>query len=330
MTYCRFLFAALALLLLVQQSAWGVIVMVGRAANGTLDNSGTNKNPAPNNLGSYTGQFGGFLGTAIAPQYLLTATHLGPSATFVYADGGNTDIVYPITLAGNINDIAIWKINGPQTFTHWIPIYTAGNEVNQPLVVLGNGTTRGTPVNTPSTSNLAGWQWGGGGPLRSWGTNTVKSVLNADFGAPLQGDFLTFTFDRVVDGGGNVTNPDNAILSGGDSGGPTFVLDPSDNQWKLAGINSAVDQWSQTPNGQPFAASLFDSRGFFDGANEITGSNPVPDASYVTRVSSRADFINSIAAVPEPRSLMLMGVIAFPALVVVIRRRKQLAKQFAA
>lgn len=319
--------AALSLLILHQQSALGVIVLVGRAANGTLDNTGTNKNLAPNNLGSYTGQFGGFLGTAIAPQYLLTATHVGSSSTFIYADGGSNDKTYNITLAGNFNDLALWKINGPETFTHWIPIYTGGNEVGQPMVVMGNGTTRGAEVYRPSTTNLAGWQWGGGGTLRSWGTNTVAATPDLGFSGTFAGDFVKFTFNRQLDGMGNVLNPDNSIVSGGDSGGPVFLLDPSDSQWKLAAINSLVEQASQTANGPGFAAALFDARGFFDGPDQITDPNEVPLSSYSTRISSRAAWVNSIAAVPEPGSLMLMGGLLLPIIVVIVRRRRHLAFQ---
>lgn len=307
------------------QVSFGAIVMGGRASNGTLDNSGTNKNPAPFNLGSYTGMLGGSLGTPISPTHFITATHIGDGGSggvFSYADGGTVPQNYNVTIAGQLNDLTIWKIVGPQTFSHWTHVYSANTEVNQPVVFIGNGTTRGAPVNTPNTSNLAGWEWGAGGTLRSWGTNTITSTVNVDIGAPFQGSFLYFTFDRVVDGNGNLVNHDEGIFSGGDSGGPTFVLDPNDNQWKLAGINSLVDAVSATPNGTPLANSLFDARGFYDGATLLDGNDPIPFGSYATRLSSRIDFINSIAAVPEPGTLALFAILAVPGVLVILRQRK--------
>ncbi len=320
MRLLKLLLCVVAFLSIGLQTSFGVIVPGGRDTNGNLDGSGTNKNPAPFTLGTYTGQFGGFLATAVAPQYIITATHVGGSSTFIYADGGASPQTYNITLAGSLNDISIYRITGPQALTHFIPIYTASNEVGQQMVVIGNGTSRGAPVFTPpANTNLAGWQWGSSPTLRSWGTNIVDSIVNLtnELGPPFQGNFLHFSFS-------NPSNPDNAIVSPGDSGGPLFALDPSDNQWKLAGINSLVDEVSQTPSGPGFAAALFDARGFFDGPNLIGGADPVPLGSYDTRISSRQDFINSIIGVPEPGSLALMGCI-LPVAFLVIRKYRMRA-----
>jgi len=322
MRWLKFLLSVLVFLSIGLQPSFGVIVPGGRDALGNLDNTGTNKNPAPFNLGSYTGQFGGFLATAISPQYIVTATHVGGSSTFVYADGGAVPQTYNITLAGSLDDLSIYKITGPQTLTHFIPIYTASNEVGQQMVVLGNGTTRGGVVNTPGTSNPAGWLWGGGSTLRSWGTNTVDSIINLSGpppGAPFLGDFLHFSFS-------NPSNPDNAIVSVGDSGGPLFALDPSDNQWKLAGINGLVEVAKQTPGGPDFLAALFDARGFYDGTTLIEGNDPVPLGSLDTRISSRQDFINSIIGVPEPGSLALMACVLPGAYLVIRKYRKHTAQ----
>jgi len=310
----------------VVQPVSAAIVFGGRATNGTLDNSGTNKNPAPFNLGSYTGQHGGFLGTAISPTHYITATHVGSGGNggfFVYNDGGANPIQYPVLQVATFNDLAIWRIDGPQTFTHWVHVYSGNNESNLPLVTMGNGTTRGAPVNTPSTSNLAGWQWGGSSTLRSWGTNTVEAIVNPGLGGTFEGDYLYFTFNRVLDGGGNLVNHDDGIFSVGDSGGPTFVLDPNDNQWKLAGINSLVDSVSLTPGGGAFNAALFDARGFFDGQNLITGDDPIPMGSYATRISSRLEWVNSIAAVPEPGSIALASCLLASGVGYGIYRRRQ-------
>jgi hypothetical protein len=326
MRLLKLLLSIAAFLSIGLQTSFGVIVPGGRDASGTLDGSGTNKNPAPFTLGTYTGQVGGFLATAISPQYIITATHIGPQSTFIYADGGASPQTYNITSVpgGSLDDLTIYKITGPQSLTHFIPIYTGNNEVGQQMVVIGNGTTRGAPVFTPpANTNLAGWQWGPGSTLRSWGTNIVDSIVNLDSnppnpGPPFLGNFLHFSFS-------NPSNPDNAVLSPGDSGGPLFVLDPSDNQWKLAGINSLVDEVHQNPGDGGFGAALFDARGFFDDNGQvITGSDPVPLGSYDTRISSRQDFINSIIGVPEPSSLVLMGCV-LPGVYLVIRKYRMRA-----
>lgn len=319
--------AILALLILLQP-AFAIIVPGGRTTSGTLDNSGTNKNAAPANLSSYTGQLYnngspiGFLGTPIAPQYIITATHIGLGSfnSFVYADGTGVDQTYSMTVVDANNDLAIWKINGPQTFSHYIPLYTGSNEVGLSSVSIGNGTTRGAPVNGPTSGTLAGWRYGSSQTLRSWGSNTINAVVNPNLGTPFGGDFLYFTFTRQVDGSGNLLNPDSGIFSGGDSGGPTFVLD-TDNVWKLAGINSLVEQASLTPNGPLEQAALFDARGFYDGANQITGADEVPLGSLATRISSRMDFILRVTAVPEPGTIALMAILVVPGMVYVVRRK---------
>jgi hypothetical protein len=308
---------------LVTLPSFAIIVVGGRNASGTLNNSGTNLNSDPFNLNSFTGRFGGFLGTAIGPKHIITATHVGSSGTFLYSDGGAFENSYNITLAGTLNDLAIYQIVGPQTFGHWIPIYTGSNEVGKQLVGIGNGTTRGNPVNTPSTSNLAGWEWGSGSTLRSWGINTATQIVDPALTGTFGGDYVYTTFTRNLDGGGNLLNPDSYIFSGGDSGGATFLFD-DDGRWKLAGINSLVDQVSQTSNGPGYAAALFDARGFFDGPNLLDGPNPIPLGSYATRISSRQDFILGIVAVPEPSSMLLCGALALPGMgFLVLRRRGQ-------
>ena len=282
------------------------IVLGGRDSAGAMDNSGTNKNPAPLNLSQYTGQWGGFLGTPIAPHYFVTANHLGNAGggTFSFANGTATTTNYAVSLAGTMDDLAIWKITGAGAFGLYAPVFYGADEAGQSLVSIGNGTTRGGAIT--QNGQLAGWQDGAGGTLRSWQANRVDSVVQAqDIGAPggFGGDYLAFSFHRDLDAQGNLLDPDAGIFSGGDSGGPTFVLDPSDNAYKLAGINSLVDTVNNAPNSGPFTAALFDARGFYSGPDLITDASPVPLSSYATRLSSRQDFIRGtlgVEAVPEP------------------------------
>ena len=288
--------------------ARAVIVLGGRDATGALNNSGQNSNPAPSNLGSYVGTWGDFLGTPIAPQYFITANHIGDGGSggvFTYSDGGATPIVYTATLVGTKDDLAIWKISTGPAFTHYAPLYTGSGEKTLSLIDIGRGTPRGTVVNTPSTSTPAGWNWATANPLHptTWGANTVADI--ATFTSPpagLGGDFLKWTFN-------NNANPDTGILSVGDSGGPTFIFNAASSRYELAGVSSTVDEVStqSDPNSQfLLQAALYDARGFYDGTTLLANANPIALSSYSTRISSRLSFIDSVTGVPEPGVCMLI------------------------
>jgi hypothetical protein len=313
-------FASLILVLSAARPAGAVIVLGGRDTNGSLNNSGRNLNSAPSNLGLYVGTWGAYLGTPIGPRYFITANHIGDGGgggSFVYSNGLPSPAVYTATLAGAQNDLAIWKIsNSDPAFTLWAPLYTASTETGNALVTIGRGTQRGSAVASPTTMMQAGWSWGTADTLISWGANTVASVgavtnPPAGFG----GDFVKFTFN-------NNANPDTAILSDGDSAGPTFVFNPADSQYELAGINALVDQVSSQADSSSnpqflMRAALYDSRGFYDGPNQVTGSSAVPLSSYASRISSAMSFIDSVI-VPEPEALALL---ALAASVLLVRRR---------
>jgi hypothetical protein len=291
--------------------ARAVIVLGGRDATGALNNSGQNVNPAPSNLSSYVGTWGGYLGTPIAPQYFITANHVGNGGgggSFIYNDGGATPITYTATLAGVQDDLAIWKLSSGQ-FTHFAPVYTGSNEVGMSLIDIGRGTPRGTVVNTPSTSTPAGCNWLFPNPRAiTWGANSVSSIMTVMPTMPgFGGDFLKWAF--TING-----NPDTGILSDGDSGGPTFVFDTNTSQYELAGINSLVDEVStqSDPNGNfLLAAALYNTNGFYNGTTQISDGNPFILNSYSTRISSRLDFIDSVTGLPEPGTFGLASMFGF-------------------
>jgi hypothetical protein len=258
----------------------------------------------------YTGFFGGVTGVPIDSRHFVTATHVGNAGggTFSYANGTGTTTNYSVSLAGTLNDLAIWRVNaGDPSFTLWAPLYTGSNEVAattvQPLFTVGRGTGRG-----PAT--VGGWEWGGGDGLLSWGSNTVSDVI------PLSspgGDYLLLQFD-------NNANPNEGTYSTGDSGGAVFIRDPVDLVWKLAGVNFAVELVHQTPGGPDYPAALYDARGYFDDSGQlITGLAPVPLGAVATRISSRIDFINSVT-VPEPGTWALTLAAMAPAVAATLRR----------
>ncbi|OAI45955.1 hypothetical protein AYO44_12195 [Planctomycetaceae bacterium SCGC AG-212-F19] len=296
----RVLTVAIFITLFAVRPAPAVIVL---GPGSDVTDPGRNLNAPPSNLGAYVGTFGSFLGTPIAPQYFVTAYHINDGSspgTFLYANNTNTVTPYTVSFVARDQDLAIWKVadTGP-LFTYYAPLYLAGNEVNQSLVTIGRGTARGGAV-PASPAQPQGWAWGASDSKISWGTNRVDAIINSSqFPSPIPGfggDFLYFTFDQTKPDHNNV-----GIYSGGDSGGPTFVRDPADGVYKLAGINSLVDQVNDGHGNNAFA--LFDAFGFFDGSNQITTHDPL--ASYATRIDDHLPFLSDFAPIPEPTSLVL-------------------------
>ena len=233
----------------------------------------------------YEGQFGDFLGTAIASNYFITAKHIGGSVGQSFIFNGvsyTTADVFP----DPSSDLQIWRIAG--TFPIHAPLYAgvAGSELNLGSMIFGRGTQRGSAVNVGSDSHIGGWLWGAGNGVQRWGTNVISSIQDD----PTYGKLLRAAFD--ANAGSN-----EAHLSAGDSGGGVFVFNGSTSKWELAGVSLAVDgPFSISPNGtSPFNAAMFDTSGLFvqdDQGNWITAPNP--SGCYLTEIAAREGFINSV------------------------------------
>ena len=235
------------------------------------------------------GQFLGNLATPIASSYFITAHHIGgkPTNTFTFqATVYSIDPSFATSGKADIpnSDLTLWKING--TFPTYATLYTASDEINQHLVVIGRGTPRGQTVTV--NNNVKGWLWGADDYFQSWGENDVANV--PDFGPGL-GDMLQFDFNS-----GN--NPNEAALSRGDSGGGVFIQESG--VWKLAGINYGVDgYYSKDSSGaNPFLAAIYDKTGLYQG-DPGTPTQPFisahgAGASFASRISSRTSAIYSL------------------------------------
>jgi hypothetical protein len=220
----------------------------------------------------YEGNFGNFLGTAIAPHYFVTAKHLGTGPTQFSYHGDNYAIVRSFADSGS--DLRIFEVEG--TLPIYAPLYTRRDEVGQHLVVIGRGTQRGP--GRVVNGQLRGWEYGSGDAVQRWGENEVARIVR---GA------LYVLFDRAG-------LPQESHLSAGDSGGAVFLKDGA--AWKLAGINSDVDTFTSGPDrGGPYSAVMFDERGSYrsDGTL-VTGTAPVPSGFYAARISARIQWIYSI------------------------------------
>jgi hypothetical protein len=284
------LFSAVLLAGLASQPAQAVIFLsTGDPTHNTTD-------PGDGSGWQYEGGWGGVLGTAIAPNYFLTAKHVGGAVGDTFSYGGSS-----YTTIGKFNspnsDLTLWQVSG--TFSSYAPLYTGSGETGQELVVVGRGTQRGSAVTVSGASptDVRGWLWGTGDAVQRWGRGYVADA--GDFGPGL-GQMLAVPFSRQSG------IPDTVTLSNGDSGGGVFIQ--QGGVWKLAGINYGVEaSFRTTAGGSTFNAAIFDAGGLYFDFGDGNGYQLVSDqagdvaASWVaTRVSANLGWIGSITGVPEP------------------------------
>lgn len=267
----------------------------------------------------YEGQWGGFLGTPIAPQYFVAARHVGgcvgqtftfnglPYVTTAYFDDTNSDL-------------RIWKVDG--TFSSYAPLYSFSDELGKPMVVIGRGTQRGDSiivslVQTNYTTNTY--------DLKSLGVSRKQAqnmYPNATFrgstmimvtsdvvtndmlkgwktgagdGVMRWGESKVIAADSFIVGAFNSNlGPNSCYLSGGDSSGAVFIQNAT-GVWCLAGINYGIDgPFGVTPT-ESFYAALFDESGLYNGSILIPNDGQVrPAAFYCSRISARLDWIQNV------------------------------------
>lgn len=230
----------------------------------------------------YEGQWGGFLGTPIAPHFFISAKHIGNAGAGIFNFGDFPGVNYTVVeqFDDPFTDFTIWRVS--ETFPSFAPLYATPDEIGRPLVVIGRGTQRG--VDALVNNMVHGWKWGGGDGVQRWGENIVTAIVPD---GPLN-QYVYATFDQ-----NGLTN--EAHLSAGDSGGAVFIQD--NGTWKLAGINYAVDGpfFPDSSGAGAFNAALFDARDFYSAdGTVIAGPVPLPTGFYATRVSSKLDWIFSV------------------------------------
>lgn len=262
----------------------------------------------------YQGNWGGLLGTPVAPGFFLTAKHGGGTVGNSFTFQGSS-YVTTAKFDHPTADLTLWQIAG--AFPDYAPLYTGTDEVGKGLVVFGRSAVRGAEVNVAGASptDLRGWEWGntGGGTLR-WGENQVVATPSVS-GA----EYLRATFSYA---GG----PNEATLATGDSGGGVFVQDGG--VWKLAGINYAVEaDFRATADGTTFRAAIFDAGGLYyntgSGFALLTDlPGDIQASFYSTRVSSYAGWIQGLTAVPEPAEVAWVTAAGLAGLAFWHRRRR--------
>ena len=246
----------------------------------------------------YQGQWGRFLGTPIAPEYFVTAKHVGGAVGDVFLLGG-VDYKTIAFFDDPHSDLRICRVQGE--FSEYAELNSSKEELGESVVVFGRGTRRGAEVRLDDSSRdtLKGWLWGPGDGRLRWGENQVGRISlptdssRSERAVPLvpESDFLVMTFDAGE-------TPNESHLSAGDSGGGVFI--PDGNDWKLAGVNFAVSGPYNTENeGTGFQAAIFDETGLWiGGPNKWRSSSdfgfPEPGAFYSTRISSSLPWIEGI------------------------------------
>lgn len=236
----------------------------------------------------YEGEFGSFAGTAIAPNYFITASHIGGSVGQAFTYNGRS---YSTTAMFDDpgSDLRIWKVDGD--LGPYAPVVTSAVDAGQQVVINGRGTQRGEAI-VSSGGQVAGWQWGEADGAMSWGVNMVDGT--AEGGAGI-GTLLRATFDG------------DSTLSSGDSGGGVFAYDGG--TWKLAGVNYGVES-DGIVNGQTVSGALL-------GQSLYASSIPAHQAWIASVLGGTAP----TQGVPEPAStgLIVMGLTG----VMGLRRRRR-------
>ncbi len=239
----------------------------------------------------WVGQWQHFIGTPIAPNYFITAAHVGGIIGQALVLGGKSHVT-TAAFRDPSADLTIWQVREP--FVNWAPLCELTTEIGKPFIVFGRGTQRGEEVyHSGNSPKLRGWKWGQiDGQLR-WGQNEVSRLETSRNEGIL--DVFYATFDQDV--GSNECH-----LSTGDSGGPCFIQ--VDGNWQIAGINYGVDgRFNTSPDGVGFDACLFDRGGLYVGSEVGWSLQPLlpiprPSGFYATRISVRAAWIRSILDQP--------------------------------
>ena len=263
------------------------------------------------NLGADTtflniGQIGGVnftsgSGTVISPSHVLTAKHVGGTRYWMRNDGQNISGFFDSTsrLDHPTADIAILTF-APNTFSSWYrPIY--GDQIGTVATMVGFGFTANLRANNTGY-NLVNNSSG----IRRRTVNTADIRLNVNL-PPSTTISLLYDLDGPAGAPGDVNTwgsgtpiPGEGGILSGDSGGAWLV--PEGQSWRIIGVNTFI---LNTGGG---GGSL---NNFLDWG----------DGGGATDVNAYQNWIETNAPVPEPASMVALG-LGLAALAARRRRRK--------
>jgi hypothetical protein len=265
-------------------------------------------------------QVGG--GVPVAPDYFLTAQHLGGGGgQFFILNGASYQASAFFDIAGT--DLRLVKIAG--TFPNYAPLYRdpAGSEVNQAISMIGFGHyAQGAPFVTNGIQN--GWTWGAA-TGKNFAMNTVAAITPMG-----TSKFLDYTFDPVV-------GRNEGIYTVGDSGGGAFISTGGGAPWRLAGIAySITDFYTFDPSTNTYTplvapdgssgAAVYDSTGLYTtdaNGNHVPASGP--QHGFATEVAA---FLPQIDAVILPGDISNDGVVNFSDLLTLAQHYGQAVPPF--
>ena len=242
-----------------------------------------------------TAPIGLFLGTVIQSNALLTAKHLDFTNSFSFTHEGKSH-----TVTGYVNDaesdFAVLFFTPAATNIARLNIET--NDAGAFVVLQGRGMERGDVVATGGRTNGWKWAWDKWWGIRRWGVN--RYIGEADYASDSDGVLAVAAFDNNGD-------PDECMLSPGDSGGPGFIRTGSG--WKLATVNYSVDPAVFTVSTNPvaaFNASLYDCAGLCYTNNGGWSyvppeASPAPCLMFNSRTAARIAWItNAVGGITFP------------------------------
>jgi len=193
---------------------------------------------------------------------------------------------------GNNDDIAILKLDTPVTTIDGYGIATGGiaELVRQPELHAGYGLT-GTGLTGAQAGTFGILHYGYNNYETTWNNSSGSLAYDFDNGTPAHDAFCIITGICNL-GLGSA----ESIISPGDSGGASFIMDGG--QLKLAGVHS-------------FGATFGISGGDID--NILNSS--FGEAAGDTYLLPHLAWINSVTAVPEPQTylMMLIGLLVISA-----------------
>jgi hypothetical protein len=127
----------------------------------------------PHNGWDYEGNWGGFLGTAIAPHFFISAAHIGQAGGTTFSlQNMNYTVVHGFY--DPASDLVIWQV--AETFPTFAPLYSRQDEVGQGTIDIGRGTQRGASYSL--NNQMLGWLWGNPDGVERWGENTLAMRFN--------------------------------------------------------------------------------------------------------------------------------------------------------
>lgn len=244
-------------------------------------------------------------GVAVAPDYFLTAQHLGGGVGGSFILNG---VSYPTIALYDIQgtDLRLVQIAG--TFPDYAPIYhdTPGSERGQAVSLVGYGIyTQGTPVVTNGIQN--GWYWGQAAG-ENFAMNTVADVVTVD-----DAQHLAYNFNPIA-------NQSQGVYAPGDSGGGMFLY--SGGKWRLAGIAHAVSSFFQSQDDEnSLQAAIYNPAGLYvqDDQGKLVPAT-APQQGFATEVAA---YFPQLDRILLPGDLNYDGSVGFDDLLTLARHYGQ-------